>query len=132
MVHVSHKQHIVSACEARSFADRLLGEAIEFASADLITAGKRATVEALMEQVSSFAAAGYVDPVQASSSSTALPVTATRVAVPEKAGRVDPLQWLLSEQAEVVSDLESLRREPHLWRRFVMHVTASQKAMRRS
>ena len=109
-----------SACEARSFADRLLGEAIEFASADLITgrlkcAGRRATVEALMEQVGSFAAAGYVDPVQASSSSTALPVTATRVAVPEKAGRVDPLQWLPDEQAEVVAGLESLRREPHLW-----------------
>ena len=110
-----------SACEARSFADRLLGEAVEFASSDLVTgrltcAGKRATVEALLEQVGSFAAAGYVDPVQAEgNSSTALPVTATRVAVPQKAGRVDPLEWLPEDQAEVVADLSRLRREPHLW-----------------
>ena len=110
-----------SACEARSFADRLLREAIEFASPDLVTgrltcAGKRATVEALLEQVGSFAAAGYIDPVQVdSASSTALPVTAERVAVPERAGRVDPLEWLPEAQARVVADLEGLRKEPHLW-----------------
>ena len=111
-----------SAAEARAFADRLLGETVEFASLDLVLGrlqceGKRATVEALLRQVDGFAASGYCESVQAgmASSSTALPVTAERVAVPEKAGCVDPLAWLPPEKARVVESLEQLRQEPHLW-----------------
>ena len=46
--------------------------------------------------------------------STALPVWARRVVVPQ-AGRVDPLEWLPPDSAKVVANLETLRREPHEW-----------------
>ena len=111
-----------SAAEARAFADRLLGETVEFASPDLMLGrlkceGKRATVEELLRQIDGFADSGYCESVQAgmSSPSTALPVTAERVAVPEKAGCVDPLEWLPPEKAHIVGNLEKLRQEPHLW-----------------
>ena len=47
--------------------------------------------------------------------STALPVSASRVAVPDRAGRVDPLEWLPPDRARVVANLETLRKEPHEW-----------------
>ena len=95
-----------SACEAQCFADRLLGEALEFASPDLVLGrlrceGKRATVENLLQQVSAFASTGYCESCWSSdvlSSSTALPVLSSRVAVPEEEGMVDPLDWLAAER----------------------------------
>ena len=120
----AHEPRVVyrSASEARSFADRLLGETLEFASPDLVLGrlrceGKRATVEALLRQVEGFAASGYCESVQAASSipSSAMAVTAKRVAVPEEAGCVDPLEWLPPEQAQIVEDLDQIRKEPHLW-----------------
>ena len=120
----AHEPQVVyrSASEARSFADRLLGETLEFASPDLVLGrlrceGKRATVEALLRQVEGFAASGYCESVQAAAStpSSAMAVTAQRVAVPEEAGCVDPLDWLPPEQAQIVEDLDQIRKEPHLW-----------------
>ncbi|CAE7910725.1 unnamed protein product, partial [Symbiodinium necroappetens] len=91
--------------DARLFADRLLGELEEFGCSDLVLEVP-------------CAGAGYPDDVQvgpAPSASSALPVVAERVAVPAEAGRVDPLDWLPADRAEVVASLEKLRRPEHLW-----------------
>ena len=107
--------------DARFFGDRLLGEVEEFASYDLIVGdltcdGKRAVVEEHLKRVVTSAGAAYGVPAQAgTSASTALPVVANRVAVPEKAGNVDPLDWLPEDRARVMSDLPALRLPQDQW-----------------
>ena len=103
--------------EARAFADRPLGEVREFASLDLVLGrlhyeGKPAAVEALLLQVQGLAGASYDDVMQVGDVpiSTALPVSASRVAVPDRAGSVDPLEWLPPDRAK-----EALRKEPQEW-----------------
>ena len=81
-----------SVLDARLFCDRLLGEVQEFACHDVVLGslecgGKRAIVEDLLQNVVTAAGACYGAPAQAgTSATTALPVVAARVAVPEEAG----------------------------------------------
>ena len=108
--------------DARQFADRLLGEVIEFSSVELILGklsceGKRA---AIADILSGFPCTGafYGDvPFQVSGSgvTTALPVVADRLAVPEDAGKVDPVAWLPPDRAAVVRDLVALRLPEEEW-----------------
>ena len=108
--------------DARQFADRLLGEVIEFGSAELVLGklpyeGKRA---AIADILSAFPCTGafYGDvPFQVSGSgvTTALPVVADRLAVPKDAGKVDPVEWLPPDRAAVVRDLVALRLPEEMW-----------------
>ncbi|CAE7383354.1 unnamed protein product, partial [Symbiodinium microadriaticum] len=110
----------------RVFTDELLGEMREFVCLDLVLGrlgceGKRATVEQLLAQVSCTVGACYMsEPVGGSLPSTALPVTASRVAIPEVAGTVDPLQWLEPERADIVANLDRLRLPEPLWEDIVV------------
>ena len=119
---MSREYSLPSLDEARLYAGKLLADMEQFATPDLVLGhlqceGKRATVEALLRSVQGLAGACYSDHVfQAdSSTSTALPVTSKRVAMPEEAGLVDPLAWLPPDQAEVAANLDELWRELRLW-----------------
>eukprot|EP00439_Symbiodinium_sp_Y106_P053850 s3531_g7.t1 len=107
--------------DTRLFCDRLLGEVQEFACHDLIVCdfqcdGKRAVVEELLQKVMTSAGACYGAPAQAgTSATTALPVVAARVAVPEEAGNVDPVAWLPEGQAALLANLPALRLPEHQW-----------------
>ncbi|CAE7719402.1 unnamed protein product [Symbiodinium sp. CCMP2592] len=109
--------------EARVMADELLGEVDEFVSEDLALGrlecdGKRGCIEALLEKIRCTGGACYTDlPSQVSGKtiSTALPVSATRVAMPGQAGLVDPGDWLEPHRAEIFQDLARLRKPEHLW-----------------
>ena len=110
----------------RVFTDRLLGEMREFVCLDLVLGklgceGKRATVEQLLAQVSCIGGACYMsEPVGRSLPSTAFSVSASRVAIPEVAGTVDPLQWLEPERAQIVANLDQLRLPEPLWEDIVV------------
>ena len=110
-----------SMLDARLFCDRLLGEVQEFACHDVVLGslecgGKRAIVEDLLQNVVTAAGACYGAPAQAgTSATTALPVVAARVAVPEEAGTVDPLVWLPEGQAAVLANLPELRLPEDQW-----------------
>ena len=110
-----------SMLDARLFCDRLLGEVQEFACHDVVLGslecgGKRAIVEDLLQNVVTAAGACYGAPAQAgTSATTALPVVAARVAVPEEAGAVDPLVWLPEGQAAVLANLPELRLPEDQW-----------------
>ena len=108
--------------DVRQFADRLLGEVTEFASWDLICGdfsceGKRAIIESLLKDFPSTGACYSFVPFEAGghSPSTALAVVAERLAIPEKAGQVDPLDWLPPDRAEVVKHLADVRLPEELW-----------------
>ena len=47
--------------------------------------------------------------------STAIPVVASKVAIPDQAGTVELSQWLPPGRKEVVADLTQLRQPEHLW-----------------
>ncbi|CAE7035325.1 unnamed protein product [Symbiodinium sp. CCMP2592] len=97
------------------FALKLLGEVSQFASFELVAGllecqGKRSVLEDMLKlNCASYGGA------EAGIPSGALPVCASRVAIPDAAGRVDPLEWLPSDQAAVVGDLEAVRLPEHLW-----------------
>jgi len=109
-----------SRAEAAAFADQLLGEVRDFANLDLVLgclacSGKRGCIEEMLQQVhctGAYRAGTAQAPGQATS---ALPVVPSRVALPEKAGMVDPLDWLEPERRSVVQDLELLRRPEADW-----------------
>ena len=97
------------------FSGRLLGEVVEFASVELVMgslecSGKRSLLEEMMKL--NFANYGVG---QVPAPSGALAVSASRVAVPDEAGLVDPLDWLPLEKAAVVERLENLRLPEHAW-----------------
>lgn len=105
--------------DVRDFADRMLGEVAEFGSASLMSGrlamrSSRHAVEEALRQTSR-SAAGYVAGPCGANLAGALPVVASRVAIPEHAGQVDPCDLLPSDQRMVVSNLESLRKPEHLW-----------------
>ncbi len=107
-----------SSDSARQFADEILGEVAEFGSSSLIAdalncSGSRVAVEEIFEEASK--QAGPYMKLDDGSLSGALPVVAARVAVPEAAGTVDPLQFLGKERGEVVANLDRLRLPEHLW-----------------
>ena len=108
--------------DVRRFADRLLGEVKEFASWDIVCGefsceGKRAVIESLMKDFPSTGACYGFVPFEAGghSPSTALAVVAERLAIPDKAGQVDPLDWLPPERADVVRHLADVRLPEELW-----------------
>ena len=109
--------------EMRAFTDDLLGEVVEFfdksgfCTASFQCDGKRRTLEEAIEACrdlhGSYTIPGVVSgekPV-----STAIPVVASRVAIPEQAGTVELADWLPPERQQVVSDLSKLRQPEHLW-----------------
>ncbi|CAE7364786.1 unnamed protein product, partial [Symbiodinium microadriaticum] len=95
------------------FADGLLGEVEEFASLELALGaveceGKRGAVQSLVSRLQTAVDACYgTAPIQAGATvpTTALAVSAARLAVPETAGKVDPLDWLPEDQKAVFADL---------------------------
>ncbi|CAE7732232.1 osm1, partial [Symbiodinium sp. KB8] len=92
----------------RARADKLLGEVREFVCLDLVLGrlscdGKKGAIDALISKVDG----GVVG--------SALPVSAARVAIPKKAGTVDPCDWLDSEKAQTLQHLEEYRLPEHLW-----------------
>ena len=106
--------------DAKSFCDELLGEVEMFYSPSLFSGscdGKRAEVEALLERLECTASGyhGFLREAGDCEVSTALPVVASRVAVPKEAGQVDPLEWLPSDRREVVANLAGQQLPEHLW-----------------
>ncbi|CAE7196758.1 unnamed protein product [Symbiodinium sp. CCMP2592] len=108
--------------DIRAFCDKLLGEMGEFVSLELVAGrlacdGKRSVVESLLAQVQCTVGASYFhDGAAAGEASTvALPVEASRVAIPSQAGLVDPCRWLEGERRETVQNLASLRKPEYLW-----------------
>ena len=110
----------------RVFTDELLGEMREFCCLDLVLGrlgceGKRGSIEQLLERMASTSHACYgAVPVLGEFASVALPVVADRVAVPEEAGKVDPLKWLDPDRGEVVANLPDLRLPEPLWEDVVL------------
>ena len=109
--------------DIRVVADELLGEVIEFASEELLSGalgceGKRVAIEKLLSQVRCTVGAcygGLPDVGVLEAGGPTLPVRASRIAVPEVAGKVDPCLWLDPDKAEVVRNLAALRRPEHQW-----------------
>ena len=109
--------------DIRVVADELLGEVIEFASEELLSGalgceGKRGAIEKLLSQVRCTVGAcygGLPDVGVLEAGGPTLPVRASRIAVPEVAGKVDPCLWLDPDKAEVVRNLAALRRPEHQW-----------------
>ncbi|CAE7246419.1 unnamed protein product [Symbiodinium sp. CCMP2592] len=107
------------AAEARAFALELLGEVEEFATLDLVLgrlgcSGKRGCIDELLRQVRCTGGACYAGTAQGKVS-TALPVVASRVALPPKAGLVDPCKWLPPERAAILQDLAGLKKAEEAW-----------------
>lgn len=107
-------------CEfARQWTDKLLGEVAEFGSIDLVgetlnCSGSRLAVESMFEEASRLSS-GYFVVADRGSISGAMAVQADRVAIPECAGTVDPLDFLPPSRKSVVQNLEGLRRPEFLW-----------------
>ena len=106
---------VVHRADVQDFALKLLGEVSQFASFELVAGllecqGKRSVLEDMLKL--NFASYGGAE---VGVPSGALPVSASRVAIPDTAGRVDPLEWLPPDQAAVVGDLEAIRLPEHLW-----------------
>ena len=103
----------------RPYADKLLGEVANFVNPEVLSGtlsceGKRRDLE---DMVASGTGACYsgVMKVDDQRLSTALPVVADRVAIPEEAGQVDPRECLNSVRAQVVDRLHELRKPEPLW-----------------
>ena len=101
--------------DVQQFSAKLLGEVVEFATVELVfgslaCSGKRSVLEEMLRL--NFASYGVG---QVPAPAGALPVAADRVAVPETAGVVDPLDWLPPGQAAVVEHLEDLRLPEAAW-----------------
>ncbi|CAE7210929.1 SMYD3 [Symbiodinium sp. CCMP2592] len=107
----------------RAFADKLLGEVREFVCLDLVLGrlscdGKKGAIDALISEVQCTVGASYFKQfgqVDGGMVGTALPVAAERVAIPEKAGTVDPCDWLEPDKAHILNNLEQHRLPEYLW-----------------
>ena len=103
----------------RPYADKLLGEVAEFFCPEMLSGtlsceGKRKDLEDLVASGTGACYSGVVK-VGCQQLSTALPVVAERVAIPEEAGQVDPRRCLERSRAEVVDRLPDLRLPEALW-----------------
>ena len=113
--------------DMREFADVLLGEVVEFGSLDLLEGslaceGKRGVIDELLSKVECTAGACYSDfrgRGLGEAGVPTLPVRADRIAVPKVAGTVDPCLWLEPDRAEVVGNLEKLRKPECEWEEIV-------------
>lgn len=111
----------------RSFTDRLLGEVEEFMSdvsctGEVACDGKRASLEESLELLAASNAsygAGTLPGGVSSKLSAAMPVTASRIAIPEVAGTVDPRECLDDEKAQILDQLGSFRLPPDQWKEVV-------------
>ena len=108
--------------DIRLFADKRLGEVEEFMSPELLAGdlafeGKRGFIADMLRQVSCTVGARYMDDGVAPPEvgPATLPVSAERIAVPEKAGTVDPRDFLDEEKAAVLNNLHALRKPEWLW-----------------
>ena len=116
---MSHEPLFRCGPDVQILADKMLGEVVEFGSSSLLHGrlamkSSRSAVEESLKQAS-MAASGYVSMPAGENLSGAMPVVASRVAIPEKAGLVDPCELLPGWQRDVVENLESLRKPEHLW-----------------
>lgn len=106
----------------RRCADRLLGEIMAFSSEELISfshvvKGKRTDVEMALDLVEDNDL-GYVQPpgnFPIFKKTNTLSVVADRVAIPDSAGLVDPIQHLPPERAAVLKDLHQLKLPEEQW-----------------
>lgn len=106
----------------RRCADRLLGEIMAFSSEELISfshvvEGKRTDVEMALDLVEDNDL-GYVQPpgnFPIFKKTNTLSVVADRVAIPDSAGLVDPIQHLPPERAAVLKDLHQLKLPEEQW-----------------
>ena len=104
----------------RPFADKLLGEVVDFITPELmdgsfVSSGKRGELEALVASCTG-ASYGHFVKVDSSTLSSALAVEAERVAIPEVAGGVNPCACLGPERTHVVEHLEDLRLPEVAWK----------------
>ncbi|CAE7813662.1 SMYD3, partial [Symbiodinium sp. CCMP2456] len=107
----------------RARADKLLGEVREFACLDLVLGrlscdGKKGAIDALISKVQCTVGASYFKQfgqVDGGVVGSALPVSAARVAIPKKAGTVDPCEWLDPDKAHALHHLEEYHLLEHLW-----------------
>lgn len=110
--------------EARVSADRLLGEVEEFMDESFCTdeltfdGGRLSIAEALQQLVSSYALYGAGDCPGSldAKASSAIPVVADRIAIPDEAGTVDPRLCLSELRSAVVDNLEALRLPEDQWK----------------
>ncbi len=114
--------------EVRSLTDKLLGEVLEFMDDELCTGavqldGNRLSIEEALNSLQSLHGGYGVDHavpgVTEEKLSSAIPVVASRVAIPEWAGSVDPLDWLPEERRVKVAQLEKLRKPEGMWKEIV-------------
>ena len=108
--------------KVRPFAENLLGEYASFGTREVRSGGldfegARAYLQDLLVELDKHDI-NYTDGPRARSDagmSNALAVDAARVAIPEHAGTVDPLNHLPPERAKVLADLSKLRLPEELW-----------------
>lgn len=112
--------------EVRTLVGSLLGEVTEFVSSEMCTEalscdGKRLSIEEALDQLKvlhgDYGGLGILPDEAIARTTVAMPVVADRVAIPDAAGTVSPLDWLPEERAEIVSDLSQLRMPETDWRR---------------
>ncbi|CAE7804395.1 unnamed protein product [Symbiodinium sp. CCMP2592] len=101
--------------DVQLLSEKLLGEVVEFVNVGLAFdslefSGNRSVLEEMLRLNCASYGVGQVP-----APSGALAVAADRVAVPELAGVVDPLDWLPPSQAMVVEHLEDIRLPEHAW-----------------
>ena len=111
--------------EVRTLVGSLLGGVTEFVSNEMCTEalscdGKRLSVEEALDQLKvlrgDYGGIGILPDEAIARTTMAMPVVADRVAIPDAAGTVSPLDWLSEERAEIVSDLSQLRMPEADWR----------------
>ena len=69
----------------------------------------------LKEAAASYGTGGILPGAVDGKLSSAIPVNPDRVAIPQKAGTVDPLSWLPEDRREVVANLPAQRLPEGLW-----------------
>lgn len=108
--------------EVRTAGERLLGEIMTFSSLGIqefshkCESGGKEEVQNLLAAMEDPSFSYFSKPLDLTMT-TALPVHASRIAIPSTAGTVDMLQHLPPERAKIVADLERLRLPEHLWNR---------------
>ena len=108
--------------EVRTAGERVFGEIMTFSSLGIqefshkCESGGKEEVQNLLAAMEDPSFSYFSKPLDLTMT-TALPVHASRIAIPSTAGTVDMLQHLPPERAKIVADLERLRLPEHLWNR---------------
>ena len=108
--------------EVRAAGERLLGEIMAFSTTRVqdfshkCESGGKEEIQNLLTAMEDPSFQYFSKPLDCTMT-TALPVHASRIAVPTTAGTVDMLRRLPPERAKIVADLERLRMPEHLWNR---------------